>query len=45
MRGFKIAHLDIRSLVKNIDQFRLYLHNQQFDIVSLNETMLDDSFK
>ena len=43
MRGFKIAHLNIRSLVKIIDRFRLYLHNQQFDIVSLNETMLDDS--
>ena len=42
MREFKIAHLNIRSLVKNIDQFSLYLHNQQFDIVSLNETMLDD---
>ena len=43
MREFKIAHLNIRSLVKNIDQFRLYLNNQQFDIVRLNEIMLDDS--
>ena len=43
MREFKIVHLNIRSLVKNIDQFRLFLHNQQFDIVSLNETIMDDS--
>ena len=26
LKGFTIAHLNIRSLVKNIDQFRLYLH-------------------
>jgi hypothetical protein len=25
-RGFKIAHLKIRSLVKNVDQLRVYLH-------------------
>ena len=35
-RGFKIAHLNIRSLVKNIDQLRLYLQNQQFDVISIN---------
>ena len=40
-RGFKIAHLNIRSLTKHIDELRLYLDKQQFDIISLNETMLD----
>ena len=41
--GFKIAHLNIRSVVKNIDQLRIYLQKQQFDVVSINETMLDDT--
>ena len=40
-RGFKIAHLNIRSLSKHIDELRLYLDKQQFDIISLNETMLN----
>ena len=40
---FKIAHLNIRSvLVKNIDQLRIYLQKQQFDVVSINK-MLDDT--
>ena len=41
MRGFKIGHLNIRSLVKNIDQLRIYLSNQKYNILSINETMLD----
>ncbi len=41
LKGFTIAHLNIRSLVKNIDQFRLYLHKQQFDVICINETRLD----
>ena len=31
-KGFKIGHVNIRSLVKNIDQLRIYLSNQQYDI-------------
>ncbi len=31
-KGFKIGHLNIRSLVKNIDQLRIYLSNQEYDI-------------
>ena len=42
-RGFKIAHLNVRSLVKNIDQLRIYLQDQQFDVISINETMLDNT--
>ena len=41
LKGFTIPHLNIRSLVKNIDQFRLYLHKQQFDVICINETRLD----
>ena len=42
-KGFKIAHLNIRSLIKNIDQLRIYIHTQQFDIISINETWLDST--
>ena len=41
LKGFTIAHLNIRSLVKNIDQFQLYLQKQQFDVICVNETRLD----
>ena len=40
-RGFKIAHLNVRSLIKHIDELRLHFEKQQFDVISLNETMLD----
>ena len=43
MKGFKIGHLNIRSLVKNIDQLRIYLSNKKYNILSVNETMLDSS--
>ena len=43
MRGFKIDHLNIRSLVKNIDQLRIYLSNQKYNILSINKTMLDST--
>ena len=41
-KGFKIMHLNIRSLIKNIDQFRVYASNNQYDIMCINETWLDD---
>ena len=43
MKGFKMGHLNIRSLVKNIDQLRIYLSNKKYNILSVNETMLDSS--
>ncbi len=41
-KGFKIGHLNIRSLIKNIglDQLRIYLSNQQYDIICINETLV-----
>ena len=41
-KGFKIGHLNIRSLIKNIDQLKIYLSNHQYDIICINETWLDD---
>ena len=42
-KGFKVAHLYVRSLYKHIEELRIYLEEQYFDIISLNETMLDSS--
>ena len=41
LKGFTIANLNITSLIKNIDQFRLYLEKQKFDVFCINETRLD----
>ena len=41
--GFKIAQLNIRSLIRHIDQFRYFLKDKQIDIICLNETLLDET--
>ena len=33
----------IRSSTKHIEELRIYLNSKQFDIISVNETMLDNS--
>ena len=43
IKGLKICHLNIRSLPAHIDELRLILDEYPFDILSLNETRLDDS--
>lgn len=43
LKGFRIAHLNITSVPKHIDQLRAYLVNKPIDIISVNETRLDDS--
>ena len=42
-KGFKIAQLNIRSMVKKIDEFRMYALNHQYDIICVNETWLDNT--
>ena len=41
-KGLKLAHLNIRSLPRNLDQLRILLHNKPIDVLSLNETFLTD---
>jgi len=43
MCGFKLASLNIASLPKHIDELRVLLSNYPLDILSINETRLDDS--
>ena len=42
-QSFKIAKLNIRSIVKNIDEFRMYALNHQYDIICISETRLDNT--
>ena len=43
LKGFRIAHLNITSIPKYIDQLRIYLVNKPLDILTVNETRLDES--
>ena len=41
-KGFKIMHLNIRSLEESIDQFRIHASNNQYGIICIYETWLYD---
>ena len=42
-RGFKLASLNITSLIAHLDELRVPLDNNMTDILSINETKLDES--
>lgn len=42
-RGFKLASINVASLIKHIDELRILLVNNPLDILSINETKLDSS--
>ena len=44
-RGFKLANLNVTSLVKHIDELRILLADTPVEVLSINETRLDDSVK
>ena len=39
--GFKLASLNVTSLVKHIDELRIPLANNMIDVLAINETRLD----
>ena len=43
LKGFKIGHLNITSLSKHKDELAIFISEQPFDIICLNETRLDCS--
>ena len=43
LKGFKIGQLNITSLVKHIEELRIFIYEQPFDILCINETRLDHS--
>ncbi len=44
VKGFKLAHLNIRSIDPSLDELRLWMKNQPFHVLTLSETWLNDSF-
>ena len=41
-RGFEMASLNITSLLKHIDELRVFLHDQNIDVLAINETRLNE---
>ena len=41
----RIAHLNINSLTKHMDELKILLFNYSIDIIPINETKLDDTIK
>ena len=39
-KGLKIAHLNVRSIMKKIDQLRILLHDSRIDVLTFSETWL-----
>ena len=40
-RGFKIASLNVNSLIKHIDDLRIFLADNPVDVLAINESKLD----
>ena len=43
LKGSKSHHLNITGLVKHLDELLVYIHNQSLDILTINETRLDNT--
>ena len=43
MKGFRVGHLNIASLVKHVDELKIYLEKEPLDVLSINETRLDET--
>ena len=44
-RGFKLASLYINKLITHIDQLRILLAHNEIDILSINETKLNETIR
>jgi exonuclease III len=43
LKGFRVVHLNIASLVKHVDELKIYLEKEPLDVLSINETRLDET--
>ena len=43
LKGFKLLHMNVRSLTKKMDQIRVMLHDLNIDIITLSETWLNEA--
>ena len=41
LKGFRVGHLNIASLVKPVDELKVYFEREPLDVLSINETRLD----
>lgn len=44
-KGFKVTHINIRSIKNKIDEMRVLLEQQQIDIMTISETWLTDNME
>ena len=44
-RGFKLASLNINKLTTHIDELRIFLAHNGIDILSINETKLNETIR
>ena len=42
LKGFKIASLNINSLLRHIDELRMTITNLEVDVLTINETKIDN---
>ena len=40
IKGFKVTHLNVRSILKKIDQLRIFFQNSEIDVLTFSETWL-----
>ena len=45
LKGLKFAHVNITSLPKHLEELKLFLQQLPFEILSLNETRLDETIQ
>ena len=38
LKGFRVGHLNIASLVKPVDELKVYFEREPLDVLSINET-------
>ena len=43
MKGFRVGHLNIASLVKHVDELKIYLEKEPLDVLSINDTRLGET--
>ena len=42
VKGLKVVHLNVRSLVKKIDQLRVLMFGNDIDVLTISETWLKE---
>ena len=43
LKVFRVGHPNIASLVRHVDELKVYLEKEPFDVLSINETRLDET--